>query len=716
METKGNQVGRITDKTRKKASPRVAVAFFMNQQATQSRLKHILRPKPDTSCCNLEPKGGVPGRVIRLALPAISILLHAAADSALAITPPPPELNVSLTSSGDARLRFHGEPGALVSLESSSDLVSWHVEDMQLAPEGTVEWMKPPTANKRFYRGQVITGPSAELTELKARIPKFSLIQLPDQGSVTISMDQGLSIDDLRGVTLDENPPVLGKPASAYPKFLANDCQPGQEPYVAKDIAPFRFRYFNNEFNYGGWHTAEMTDYASAHGFSILFPYARPVSGRSHLPEGTQWISWHGINWDDLMSAQGISPGRYDLLNETQTNAQLSTSGSLAHDPSFQSKMIDIEYGWLSPEVLRQQGWYTSSGGTTEKQALEQRYYSGYELIYRAPVEIARSAGWNNLSIYGWEPFANRWFGLETANPDPSTDFAWNTFGRRIYDVVDIINPSLYCYYWSVQNVAYTLANLDFNFRFIDSRTDRKPVRPYYWNLLHGGGGGWRWWREQALPSEDVRAMTGLAFFTGIDGLVNWNWSDTGSHVIAMPLAADTDHVLKDGFSVTADGNGSPTVFFRYDAIHITNVTNGIVEFQRIDKSNLRENHGILPGEPTFHMADSDLKAHVRPLAEPVGAVVEGLAMARVFEFFLKHGQVKADISSQLQFRDALPVIRRIKLGPCHVVATFDPKWSELPSTRRVLLTDFAGQDHLDVSFPADRELRIFVLKDGMSH
>ncbi len=690
----------------------------MTHLAAQSRLKNTHCPKLCKSCHNLPMNGGVssgcnPSLIIRLALPAMSILLHATAACVLALTPPMAEMTASRTSTGHARLQFHGEAGALVSLESSTDLVSWQFENTQLAPEGTAEWLQQPLSDKLFYRGRVITAPSAELNGLKSRIPKFNLIQLPDQGSVTISIDQGLSIDDLRGVTLDEKPPVLGEPATAYPEFLADDCQPGQEPYVARDIAPFRFRYFNNEFNYGGWHTAEMTDYASTHGFSILFPYARPVSGRGHLPEGTKWISWHGINWDDLMSAQGISPGRYDQLDETQTHAQLSASGSLAHDPSFQSKMIDIEYGWLSPEMLQQQGWFPSSGGMAEKQALEQRYYSGYELIYRAPVEIARLAGWNNLSIYGWEPFKNRWFGLDTANPDPSTDFAWNAFGRQIYDVVDIINPSLYCYYWSAQNVAYTLANLDLNFRFIDSTTNRKPVRPYYWNLLHGGGGGWRWWREQALTSEDVRAMTGLGFFTGIDGLVNWNWSDTGSHVVALPLSADTDHVLKDGFSLTAEGSGSATTFVRYDAIHVTNVTDGIVEFQRIEKLNFGENYGILPGKPTFHMTATALSSHVRPLAEPVGAVVEGLAMARVFEFFLKHGQVKSDISSQLQFQDALPIIRRIKLGPYHVVATFDPKWSEQTSTRRVMLVDFEGQDRLDLSFPADRELRIFVLKDS---
>ena len=68
------------------------------------------------------------------------------------------------------------------------------------------------------------------------------------------------------------------------------------------------------------------------------------------------------------------------------------------------------------------------------------------------------------------------------------TDHAWNAFGRQIYDVVDIVNNTVYCFYWSPQNVAYTLANIDSNMALVNSLPTKKPVRPYFWTLLHGGG------------------------------------------------------------------------------------------------------------------------------------------------------------------------------------------------------------------------------------
>jgi hypothetical protein len=65
------------------------------------------------------------------------------------------------------------------------------------------------------------------------------------------------------------------------------------------------------------------------------------------------------------------------------------------------------------------------------------------------------------------------------------------------YEAVDIVNNSVYCFYWSPHNVAYTLANIDSNMALVNSMSTKKRVRPYYyyWTLLHGGGGGWRWWR-----------------------------------------------------------------------------------------------------------------------------------------------------------------------------------------------------------------------------
>ena len=493
---------------------------------------------------------------------------------------------------------------------------------------------------------------------------------------------------------------------------MANDCLPGQEPYIATNVAPFRFRYFTNEFNYGGWHTLDMADYASTHGFNILYPYVRPTNNYTHLPAGTTWLTWGGFDWETWMPSNGIPAGRYDLLVATNVLPQLATSGFFAYNSRYQSRMLDIEHSWLGPANLRLQPWYPTNGTPQEQAAFEQSYYQGYGLTYTGPVDTAHAAGWNNVSVYGWQPFDRVWVGLDTVNPDPATDFPWNAFGQGIYQSVDILNPSVYCFYWSQQNAAYTLANIDLNFRFVNSMAVRKPMRPYYWTLLHGGGGGWRWWREQALPNEDARAMTGLAFFTGVDGIVNWNWSYTGSHIIAAPVVTNTDHVLKESFTLTADGASSPTVFNRYDAIHVGTVTNGVAAFQLIEKGNAAGNYGVATNKPVYHLADTDLRSHIRPLAEPVAGVIEGLALVKPFEYLLRHGEVKVDVSAQTQYAGTLPIVRRVKLGSYHVVGTFDPAWSSQPAARSIVLTNFDGYTGLTVTLPADRELRVFVLRD----
>jgi len=112
------------------------------------------------------------------------------------------------------------------------------------------------------------TSARAELGTLQGRVPTFRVIPLPlSPGEVVLMPEQSLTVEHLRGVDLDDDPPILGQPAKPFGQRMTDDFQPGEAPYVAKNIKPFRFRYFNCEFNYGGWHNFGMTDYASAHGF-----------------------------------------------------------------------------------------------------------------------------------------------------------------------------------------------------------------------------------------------------------------------------------------------------------------------------------------------------------------------------------------------------------------------------------------------------------------
>ena len=283
--------------------------------------------------------------------------------------------------------------------------------------------------------------------------------------------------------------------------------------------------------------------------------------------------------------------------------------------------MLDMEHGLLPPAKLREQAWYPREAGPAEKEAFERRYYEGYTLTYIVPVEVARRAGSRNLSVYGWQPFARTWFGLEKAEVDPATDWAWNTFGKWIYAAVDILNPSVYCFYWSPQNVAYTLANIDLNRKLVESMPVRKPIRPYYWTLLHGGGGGKRWWANQPMPDEDARAMTALGFFTGFDGFDTWNWSGTGNHHRPPPLERDADVMVKEAFECRPEGVGADapgTRFARYDILRVLSDAHGQVRFQRVDKA---ARDAGLGEESRSSWLRKALAWRLRPASEVVAAV-----------------------------------------------------------------------------------------------
>ena len=50
-----------------------------------------------------------------------------------------------------------------------------------------------------------------------------------------------------------------------------------------------------------------------------------------------------------------------------------------------------------------------------------------------------------------------------------------------------------------------------------------KRTRPYVKTFYtKNGSTGFRWWTDQPLPNEDVRAIRTLAMFTGGDDFVEW--------------------------------------------------------------------------------------------------------------------------------------------------------------------------------------------------
>ncbi|MFC1596504.1 hypothetical protein ACFL5Q_00970 [Planctomycetota bacterium] len=359
----------------------------------------------------------------------------------------------------------------------------------------------------------------------------------------------------------------------------------------------------------------------------------------------------------------------------------------------------------------------------TDKTSFEKRYYDGYAQTYISAVTTARNHGWRNISLYGWAPYGRSWGGLEKPDVDPGADHAWSMFGKQIYDAVDLVNNSVYCFYWSPKNVAYTLANIDSNMALVNSMNQKKPVRPYFWTLLHGGGGGWRWWSGQPLANEEKRAMIAMAFFTGIDGVDTWNWSGTGNHHVPPPLAQNkngqdyfttgADVMLKDGFQLLPENvppQGKPEAFKRYDVLHVLSVdeTAGVARFQKIRHG--AKNHGVTDDQPVFAMPVDEIEPLLRVKSEPVAAMIEGMALVKPFEYSLRHGEVKIDVPARRQFKESAPIVRRVKHGPIHIIITYDPGVVHGGQPREIVLPDFDGHPGLTLRLPADEQTRIFVL------
>ncbi|MBM3500106.1 MAG: hypothetical protein FJX74_15730 [Armatimonadetes bacterium] len=590
-----------------------------------------------------------------------------------------------------------------------------------------------PTSSAQTADGRA----EAALRAVRDRVPAFQAVTLPAAGELRLEMAQSLTVDDLRGVALDDDPPAMGAPAQPYPAEHTDGFAAGEAPYWAPGIEPFRLREFTAEFNYGGWHNFNMFEYAATHGFSVLAPYVLPAT--AHFPAGTQWLQWGTfIDWHAFFGEHGLQWGRFDQLADLDVTQELLNSGKVWEYGPDRIAMVDLEHGGaLSPEELRGQGWYPRDAPEAERAAFEQRYYGGYLKTYTAPIEALRRRGWTSVGVYP-QPYGSGWFALLglaekglSGLPDPTGYWPWLTYGRAMHDAQDILYPDIYVYYWSPQNVAYTLARIDFDRRLLGSLPEPRPYRPYFWPLLHGGDADPHWWAQQPLPTEDERAIFALAFFAGCDGVVLWNWSDVGNHHVPPPLwragattavgdravegGIGADVMVGEGFELLPEGviDGVVTRIRRYDVLPIVEVNEatGVVRFQHIDTRADYWGARLREEAPTYAMPRDQLLRHLRAPSEPVAGAVEGLALVKAFEPFLRHGEAKADVPSLDQFARTLPIVRRVKLGGYHLLATYDPLAVRAERSREVVLNDFDGRDGLTLALPADSQVRVFAVR-----
>jgi len=559
-------------------------------------------------------------------------------------------------------------------------------------------------------------------------LPNFSITALPSSGTVTLTQSNSLTVSDLASVVLDNTNLTVGSHAP-YPTNMSDGLPAGAGPFVAANIQPFRLKYFVNELNYCGSHNYEMYEYAVTHGFNSFITPDTTIW--SFLPPGTIFQYSASLNYNTWMAGPplNIAAGRFDLLPSCATIASdLLANNLFPFHNGEQIYMIDMESPGIPLDLsnLQSQTWYV--GG------LETAYYNGFVNAELAAVDAAHSAGWTDVGIYGWQPWARTWY-FDSVN-EATMQARWDNYGKYIVTGipgvagVDLLYPTVYCFYWSEQHVAYVMQNIDKNVGYVNTlpAPQIKPVRPYYWNQLDAGGDGWRWWgwappnqtsavSGVPITNEDFRAMSTMNFFTGAQGLVLYGWSGTSNqHIPDGDIVAGNTVTVGSGFS---GGGGS---FNRYDALYFLSADTATVRFQLVQKTQPGLNYGVDADPangiyddgnyqyPVYTMAKSDIVQYLRSKSEPVSAMVEGLALVKLFEYTLSHGQPCIDVTAKAQFDQALPIVRRVQFGPYHIIATYDPYWAENPTPRTVTLNNFAGNTGLNVTVTADKQTRLYVV------
>lgn len=575
----------------------------------------------------------------------------------------------------------------------------------------------------------------AEIAHLQAAFGVQPVILRMQARTYTIAKSKSLTAEKLRGVKLQDDPPQLGL-HGGIPSYSAlyADGTP-TPPYKSPRLRNFRFKYFNNEFNLTGYHLYPMQDYASVHGFNIIAPHPRTPLAISHMPDGTKWLAWRGINWQrDLFSGLGIetSPDRWDKMVDKGLNACRDAVFNFGYFSSLTPSeydyfMVDSENWPLLPGALRAAPFFPTSGTEADKTAFEYKYYRGFGYHTIASVAAARKAGFRGLSSYGFAPYV--WAGSLTDPPaNPAVDWPWNYWGKATVPTLDIVSPSVYVHDWDpwVNENAYgrntsigkTLANNDIQIRYINSLplADRRPLRPYYWHRFHDQS-GWVWWQRMAMTTEEARAMACLGLFTGIDGEDWWDYNGQNeNNQLPRVIEAGADVMVRDSLTATLEGTTDTRTFQRYDALHILTVDAGthMVRFQFIEKHNFTENYGVVEGRPVYTARDSDMTPHLRSDNDCWPGIFEGLALAKQVEYILSHGQVMTEYngqSSQAVFDHMLPIFRRVRLGYINVVGTYDPLAILDPAQAvgTVTVNDFDGVSGLNVTLPCDSQVRIFV-------
>ncbi len=576
------------------------------------------------------------------------------------------------------------------------------------------------------------------------RVPDLVIYELDrnsDAAVESVPAVYSITPESLRDVIIDDDEAALESTLVAEDQLAVAR---GSEAFVASGIRPFRFKYFSNEMRQGGGKdSSALYDYCIGHGFDMVNGSA---SQWSQLPAGTSFGSIEIIHAPDLLDID-ISNMDYsgfeDLFGLNEEDLGTFRKGIKIRDPNpsnQQRLFIDQETPTLLPTTV------------------PPNEAAGFAQFHVELLRAAKAIGWESVGLYGWQPFSRTWWGLEDYSAfKTSSDTRWEQYGRKIAVESDVVYPSVYNFYWDRNNVPYVLANIDGNVEHVkDMPAGLRPkVRPFFWNLHHGGGAGdQRWYKNLPLFGPDLRAQTMMSFFSETDGLVLWGW-----YARPYPGIANAQHesvtindmvffpgrflMVKDAWNidgtVEVEQSDKVTELGEYDLVYVLGTaSDGNVRFQHLPRANSAVGHVdaewevILDneGNPTlnytmvnaddgdyqhtvYSVPDQNFRDHVSIPAANISYVIEGMAMAKVFEYPLSQGELVKDKPAHESFRPTLPVGRRVRFGPYHLFTGYHNSDYSTGSSTTVSsyeFTDFLGDDTVDLSFPVDTEARVYLV------
>ncbi len=272
-----------------------------------------------------------------------------------------------------------------------------------------------------------------EIGRLLDRTSNIEVIELPATGSVLLDSAVSVTVDKLRNVTIDDNPPTIGT-TPTYPTAMADGVPSGCEPYIAQNVAAFRFNHFHNEWRYAGWYTWEMEDYALAHGFQIGVGYTNRAP--NSLPvANSDMLGVHGFGCGTVVQQHTCVP----MVSPMRPSAGIScprvpsSSSAAAVGENRFPAQTGVDYAVLdleqAPRIRSPKQRFVRSPGirpAASMPAFEDDYYNGYIDMTLAAAETAKTQGWSSVGIYGWAPFQRIWFGTENIGWIRRRSGQWN--------------------------------------------------------------------------------------------------------------------------------------------------------------------------------------------------------------------------------------------------------------------------------------------------